>query len=149
MNLRAAPLVAILVLFVAFHSNGAGEGRVHLNAAGLEFARDLITHGQFVSDKKGAWGGDHPTRSQENDFLRERGFAEYSKWFLATDEQHTANNKARYKFPFGNFHKIHRCGLLAIKARARQYGYEDIETAAGHLLQMIELARPLAKKRVD
>jgi hypothetical protein len=35
------------------------------------------------------------------------------------------------------FANIHRCGLLAVKSRAREYGYFDIEDAAAKLIEMI------------
>jgi hypothetical protein len=111
---------------------------VRVNVAALDWAATLIAQGHFVADKKGAWRNDHPTRSQENDFAHSHGFPEYSKWYLAVDERHAQNSKARYKFPFGDFQKVHRCGLLAIKSRAREFGYHEIEAAAAKLLAMID-----------
>jgi hypothetical protein len=34
---------------------------------------------------------------------------------------------------------VHRCGLLAAKARARQYGYAEIENAAAELERAIKV----------
>ena len=130
-------------------AHGAEHDSVHLNTVAFNFAAALIAQGQFVADNKGAWSNDHPTRSQANQFLRDRGLEEYSKWFLAVDERHTLDSKARYKFPFGDFRNVHRCGLLAVKARAHEYGYDEIEAATAKLLQMIESAGPRSQKRVD
>src|SRR5689334_3226604 len=127
----------------------AGPPPVRLSPATVDFARDLIERGQFIADKKGAWAKDHSTRSDENDFISEHGFAEYSKWFLGLDDRHAAKSKVRYKFPFGDFRNIHRCGLLAIKARAHEYGYRQIEDVAASLLDMMESTRPVRQKRVD
>jgi hypothetical protein len=69
------------------------------------------------------------------------GFAEYRNWHLGIDETHAEDTKARYKFPFGDFKNIHRCALLAVRSRAHQYGYLDIEDAAIQLLEMIDLKR--------
>jgi len=77
-------------------------------------------------------------RDQENDFIRDYGFPEYAKWHLAVDERHSPNSKARYRFPFGDFQNVHRCGLLAVKSRAREFGYHEIEAAAAKLLAMID-----------
>ena len=77
----------------------------------------------------------------ENEFIRVHGFAEYRKWYLGIDETHGEGTKARYKFPFGDFKNIHRCGLLAVRSRAHQYGYVDIENAAIRLLEMIDFKR--------
>ena len=100
--------------------------------------QDLITQGHVILDKKNEWGDHHPTAQQDNDFIHDHGFAEYSKWRLGIDATHAQSSKARFKFPFGDFKNIHRCALLAVKSRAHQYGYSDIENAAERLLEMME-----------
>ena len=72
----------------------------------------------------------------ENEFIRVHGFAEYAKWHLGVDERYAVNTKRRYKFPYGDFTNAHRCGLLAVKARAAEHKYHDIEDAAAHLIGM-------------
>ena len=74
---------------------------------------------------------------EENEFIRVHGFAEYRKWHLGIDETHAEGTKARYKFPFGDFKNIHRCALLAVRSRAHQYGYFEIESAAIQLTKII------------
>jgi len=69
----------------------------------------------------------------ENEFIRVHGLAEYAKWHLGVDERYALNSKGRYKFPYGDFKNVHRCGLLAVQARARQYGYDNIEKTAAEL----------------
>jgi hypothetical protein len=59
------------------------------------------------------------------------------------------NSKARYKFPYGDFESIHRCGLLAVKSRAHEYRYADIENAAAELLGMINSRNPRGQKSID
>ena len=88
-------------------------------------------------DGKGAWAKDRPSTELENDFIRQHGFDEYAKWHLGVDDRYPENTKRRYKFPYGDFKNIHRCGVFAVKARARQYGYTDIENAAAELLEII------------
>jgi len=90
-----------------------------------------------------------PLSKKKNEFVRLRGFEEYGKWYLGIDGRHKVGSKAHYKFPFGNFKALHRCGLLAVKARAHEYGYADIEAAADELLAELKLTRPGAEKRVD
>ena len=109
-----------------------------LNENAFAYAQELITQGHVVLDKKNEWGDHHPTAQQDNDFIRDHGFAEYSKWHLGIDSTHAQRTKARFKFPFGDFKNIHRCALLAVKSRAHQYGYSDIENAAERLLEMME-----------
>ena len=111
---------------------------ITLNERSFLYAQELLEHGQVLSDLRNAWGEHQPSAQQGNDFIRQRGFAEYAKWHLGIDVRHPENTKARYKFPFGDFKNIRRSALLAAKSRARQYGYNDIEDAANRLLQMIE-----------
>jgi hypothetical protein len=144
------PRFVVLMLCAATVDGGPGrDAAIRINFEAFDWAATLIAQGRFVADKKGAWSSDHPTPSQENDFVRDHGFGEYAKWYLAVDECHSPDSKARYKFPYGDFQHVHRCGLLAIKNRARKYGYHDIEAAAAELLELIKSAGPGAQKRVD
>lgn len=45
------------------------------------------------------------------------------------DDEEDPERKGRYKFPYGDFEKVHRCGLLAAESRAGQRKYHDIELA--------------------
>jgi hypothetical protein len=118
------------------------EQSIRVNRAALLNAYQLISEGRVILDKKGAWQQDKPSAAQKNEFVRLRGFEEYSKWHLGIDGRHKVASKAHYKFPFGDFKALHRCGLLAVKARAHEYGYADIEAAADQLLAEIKLNAP-------
>jgi len=115
---------------------------ITLNAEALPYAYKLIGEARVILDGKGAWRSDQPSARQKNEFIRLRGFEEYSKWHLGIDSRHKVNSKAHYKFPFGDFNALHRCGLLAVKARAHEYGYADIEAAADQLLCEIKINLP-------
>ena len=110
---------------------------VTLNLAALEHARELIKQGHAIADGKGLWSEHQLSAEEENEFIRLHGFAEYEKWHLGIDDRYAENTKRRYKFPYGDFKNVHRCGLLAVKARARQYKYPDIEDAAARLIEII------------
>lgn len=97
----------------------------------------LIKEKHFIVDAKGAWRGHRPSASEENEFIRLHGFGEYAKWHLGIDDHYPENTKQRYKFPYGDFENVHRCGLLTAKARVRQYGYPEIENAAAKLEQAV------------
>ena len=119
---------------------GAIETVVAQRRAGLAldenafaFATQLIKEGRSVSDGKGAWSEHKPSAQEENEFIRLHGLGEYAKWHLGVDDHYPGNTKQRYKFPYGDFKNVHRCALLAAKARARQYGYTEIENAAAEL----------------
>jgi hypothetical protein len=113
------------------------RSRLKLNEDAFAFGVQLIKQGHFIADRKGSWSQHRPSTELENEFIRQHGFGEYAKWHLAIDERYAENTKRRYKFPYGDFRNLHRCGLLAVKARAHQYGYTEIENAAAQLLEMI------------
>src|SRR6266404_8689801 len=110
---------------------------IKLNDNAVAFATQLINEGHFTADGKGAWREHRPSADQENEFIRLHGFGEYAKWHLGIDERYPENTKRRYKFPYGDFKSVHRCGLLAVKARAHQYGYIEIENEAADLKRAI------------
>ena len=151
-NPQMNPRIGLIGLIICSQlaAGRAQANSVRLNPIAFDFARNLISQGRFVDDKRGNWKRAHPNRNQQNDFIRDHGFAEYAQWYLAIDERHPSNSKARYKFPFGDFRNVHRCGLLAVKARAHAYGYDGIEAAATKLLEMIEsVSSPRGQKRID
>ena len=137
---RPVPATALIAaILISFAESSFAESKTtRLNENAFAYAQELINQGHVVLDKKNDWGNHHAAAQQENDFIRERGFAEYSKWHLGIDATHVQKSKARFKFPFGDFKNIHRCALLAVKSRAHQYGYSDIENAAERLLEMME-----------
>jgi len=110
---------------------------VRLNQDAFDYARELIKQGRVVVDGRGAWSQHQSSAEEENEFIRLHGFGEYAKWHLGIDDRYPENTKQRYKFPYGDFKNVHRCGLLAAKARARQYGYTEIENAAAKLEQAV------------
>jgi hypothetical protein len=115
---------------------------VKLYKTGFEHAKKLVSAGQAVVDDRDAWSEHQPTAQEENEFIRVHGMAEYGKWHLGMDDEKPKETKGHYKFPYGDFKKVHRCAVLTAESRAGQYKYLDIETAAAHLHGMIEeLAR--------
>jgi hypothetical protein len=126
------------ILFCAIGTMLA-EPRAHLklNEDAVAFAVHLVKQGHCVADNKGAWSQHRPSTEEENEFIRVYGFSEYAKWYLGIDERYSENTKRRYKFPYGDFKNVHRCALLAVKARAHQYGHTEIENAADQLLEII------------
>ncbi len=112
--------------------------RLKLNKDAFAFGLQLVKQGRFITDGKGAWSEHRPSTDDENEFIRVHGFSEYAKWHLAIDQRYPENTKRRYKFPYGDFKNVHRCGVLTAKARAHQYGHTDVETAAADLIGVIE-----------
>jgi hypothetical protein len=111
---------------------------VRLNQSGLDHATELIKQGKVVVDERDDWSEHQPTAEEENRFIAAHGIGEFAKWHLGIDPAEDEENKGRYKFPYGDFKKVHRCGLLAAETRAAQYDYDDIRRAAAHLHGMLE-----------
>ena len=135
----------ILIFCPAF--SFAQSRTVRLNETAFAYAKELIVQGRVVIDKKNAWRDHQLTAEGENALIRAHGFAQYGKWHLGIDETHAEGTKARYKFPFGDFKNVHRCGLLAVKSRAHQFGYADIEKAATQLIEIINSKRKIGPAR--
>jgi hypothetical protein len=118
---------------------------VTLNRRAFEQAKELISEGRFVFDERDAWSEHRPSAQEENEFIRRHGFAEYGRWYLGFNDEMPEETKGHYEFPFGDFKKVHRCGLLAAESRAGQYKHYDIESAAAHLHGMLD-GREIASK---
>jgi hypothetical protein len=111
---------------------------VTLNRGAFEHAKGLITEGRLVLDERDAWSEHQPSAEDENEFIRLHGFAEYGKWYLGSNAEKPADTKGHYEFPYGDFENVHRSGVLTAESRAGQYKHYDIETAAAHLLGMLD-----------
>jgi hypothetical protein len=112
--------------------------RLKLNETAYDHARQLIAAGNAVLDDRDAWSDHQPSAQRENDFIRDHGWREYGHWFLAVNEDAREKTKERYEFPYGDFEKVHRCGVLSAESRAAQYRHADVETAAAHLHGMLD-----------
>jgi hypothetical protein len=113
---------------------------VKLRRASQSFAENLVKAGKVVFDERDAWSEHQPTSAAENAFIAEHGWPAYANWHLAIDDEEPPETKGHYKFPYGDFTAVHRCGVLAAESRAGQRKYLDVQTAAAHLHGMIEAA---------
>jgi hypothetical protein len=123
------------------HQRDGETMTVELNERAFDHGRNLIMAGKYIIDDRDAWSEHQPSAQQENDFIKQHGIAEYAKWHLGIDDEVDPQRKGRYKFPYGDFEKVHRCGLLAAESRAGQRKYYDIELAVAHLHGMVEALR--------
>lgn len=114
---------------------------VRLSKRAFDHAKRLVKEKRVVFDERDAWSEHRPSAARENAFIEAHGFGEYAKWYLGVDEDEGEHAKGRYKFPYGDFAKVHRCGVLTAESRAGQYKYQDIESAAAHLHGMIDALR--------
>jgi hypothetical protein len=114
---------------------------IRLNESAFAFAKALIEEGLFVDDERDLWSEHQPSAAEENSFIKTKGWREYASWHLGIDDEADEETKARYKFPYGDFEKVHRCGVISAESRAGQYKYHDIEDAASHLHGMLDAVR--------
>ena len=97
---------------------------VKLSRRAFDHAKELIDDGKFVFDERDG------------------------KWYLGINDARPKDTKGHYEFPFGDFKKVHRCGVITAESRAGQYKHFDIEKAAHHLNEMIDArADKMAAKR--
>jgi hypothetical protein len=109
-----------------------------LNKHSQEFAQDQIKQGHVVLDQRDDWSEHQLSTKAENEFIEARGWDEYANWHLGVDDEASEHTKARYKFPYGDFERVHRCGLNAAEVRAARQKYLDIEDAAVRLREMMD-----------
>ncbi|MFE3031661.1 hypothetical protein ACFXKY_08420 [Streptomyces canus] len=114
---------------------------VKLNPRAFNHARKLAEEGRVVMDDRDEWSEHRPSAADENAHLEEHGFNEYARWYLGVDDEMGEETKGRYKFPYGDFDRVHRCGVLAAEVRAAQQKYTDIENAAAHLHGLLDGSR--------
>jgi hypothetical protein len=117
-----------------------------LHNPGYERAKKLVSEGRVVLDDRDDWSEHQPTAAEESAFIKEHGWGEYGRWHLGIDPEAKPETKAHYKFPYGDFRDVHRCGVLAAESRAGQRKYFDIETAAAHLHGMLEALRQVGAR---
>jgi hypothetical protein len=111
---------------------------VKLNRRAFDQAKSLVEEGRFVADQRDDWSEHRPSAEQENEFIRRHGWAEYGRWYLGVDDAAKEETKGHYKFPYGDFRDVHRCGVISAESRAGEYKYLDIERAAHELHETID-----------
>jgi hypothetical protein len=111
---------------------------VKLNNRAFEHAKELVREGRYVIDDRDAWSEHQPSAQQENEYIEQHRWDDYARWYLGVDDDEDVDTKAHYKFPYGDFERVHRCGVLAAESRAAQRKYHDIELAVAHLHGMLD-----------
>lgn len=111
---------------------------VRLNEDALSHARGLLRRGEVVADVRDDWSEHAPSTDDENAFIEEHGMEEFALWHLGEDTDDTEGTKGRYRFPYGDFKKLHRCAVISGESRAGQFDHADIEKALKDLLTAID-----------
>ena len=108
-----------------------------LNQQALASARRLLDEGLYMINT--VWGTSAPSPEEETHFADQYGWDAYSGWYLGIDTDEPVDSKARYKFPYGNFRKLHRNGVITAKQRAAQNHCDDMVEGADELLDLLDL----------
>ncbi|GAA1576503.1 hypothetical protein GCM10009789_32370 [Kribbella sancticallisti] len=111
---------------------------VTLNKKAFDHAKGLISKGQTRLDEHDDWSEHAPTADQENEYVDKHGWNDYSLWYLGVDDEMGEETKGRYKFPYGDFRRVHRCGVISAESRAAQNDYDDIKNAVVELHKRLD-----------
>lgn len=111
---------------------------VKLHRKGYEHARELVRDGRVARDERDDWSEHAPTADEENRYLDRHGYDEYGQWFLGVDDEAGEDTKVRYSFPYGDFSRVHRGGVISAESRAAQFDHPEIAKAAKELLELID-----------
>lgn len=111
---------------------------IELNNPAVKNARALVRNGKVERGERDAWSEAAPTADEENSFIEKEGWTEYSHWHLGVDKDANAETKDAYSFPFGDFRRVHRSGVIAAESRAAQFDHDEIRDAAKKLLELID-----------
>lgn len=111
---------------------------IELNNPALRHARALVRDGKVVRDERDDWSEAAPSADDENSFIDENGWTEFSHWHLGIDKSENAETKQAYTFPFGDFDRVHRSGVISAESRAGQYDHTEIRDALRSLLDLID-----------
>ena len=111
---------------------------IELNKPALEHVRRLVREGKVVRDERDDWSEAAPSAADENRFIDENGWTEYSHWHLGIDKSENRETKGAYSFPVGDFRNVHRSGVISGESRAGQYDHEEIRDELRKLLELID-----------
>ena len=83
-------------------------------------AESLINANQYVHNSD--WGEAQADTDRENGCQSRHGWDECGEWFLAVDKEASTETKDHYNFPYGDFNRVRRSGLIAAGCRCRRGG---------------------------
>lgn len=112
------------------------SSKYRVNDAGVDKARRMIDANQY--DVGTEWSDAAPSAEDGNGKIDRDGWDGYGEWHLAIDTDATQETKDRYGFPYGDFRRVSRSGLIHAKQRASQNGHDEIERVADELLDHLD-----------
>jgi hypothetical protein len=110
-----------------------------VNDAAVRQAKKLIDDGKW--DDETEWSDDAPSADEANKYIDKHDLDAFGRWHLAIDTDASEGTKGRFRFPYGDFEKVNRAGLIHAKQRASQNNHDSIEKAADDVLQHLDAKR--------
>ena len=107
-----------------------------VNDRAVAKARQLIDARQY--DTATSWSDGAPSTEESNAKIERDGYEGYGDWHLAIDTEAYEETKDRYGFPYGDFRRVSRAGLIHAKQRAVQNGHDAVADAADRLLAHLD-----------
>lgn len=114
---------------------------IELNQPAVRQARALVRDGEVVRDERDDWSEAAPTVDEENAFIEREGWTAFAHWHLGIDKSENPETKKAYSFPYGDFRKVRRSGVISGESRAGQYDHAEVEKALRSLLELIDSER--------
>lgn len=115
------------------------SSKYRVNDAGVAKARQMIDSNQYDVDTD--WSDAAPSTEEANAKIERDGYEGYGEWHLAIDTEASEDTKDRYGFPYGDFQRVSRSGLIHARQRASQNDHDAVEKAAGELLDHLDEVR--------
>lgn len=94
-----------------------------------------------MRDERDDWSEAAPTVDEENAFIEREGWTAFAHWHLGIDKSENPETKKAYSFPYGDFRKVRRSGVISGESRAGQYDHAEVEKALRSLLELIDSER--------
>lgn len=108
---------------------------VEVNKKALQHALSLVEQGKVVRSEE--WRP--PSAEEENKYIESEGIESFAMWHLGVDTEANPETKGAWKFIFtSDFKNVDRKGIIAIRQRAGQQGYDTIFESAGEILTAID-----------
>lgn len=111
---------------------------IEVNRPAVKHARSLVREGRVVRDERDDWSEAAPSADDENRFIEEHGWTEFSHWHLGVDKGENPETKQAYSFPFGDFRSVRRSGVISAESRAGQHSHTEIRDELRKLLELID-----------
>jgi hypothetical protein len=73
---------------------------IELNRPAVKHARALVREGKVTRDESDAWSEVAPTAAQENRFIDDHGWTEFSHWHLGIHKDEKRTRRPRVRTPF-------------------------------------------------